>query len=1204
MICSSCGAANAAAAKFCNECGARLGACPTCGASNPAAARFCSECGTRLAELGATDGSANPGAAATAGAAGAKDQPSGFPAKRPTAAPTTERRVVSVLFADLVGFTALAADRDSEAVRELLNRYFDTAREIVERYGGIIEKFIGDAVMAVWGTPVALEDDAERAVRTALDLLEAVHGLDSGADGRGLEARAGVLTGEATVTLGAVGQGMVAGDLVNTASRLQSAAPPGTVLVGEATQRAASRAIAFEEVGEQLLKGKAAPIPAWRAVRVVAKRGGEGRSEGLEAPFVGRDDELRLLKDFFHATSRERRARLLSVTGQAGIGKSRLAWEFLKYIDGVLETVYWHEGRSPALGEGVTFWALGEMVRRRAGLAETDDEATTRRQIAATLEEFVPDETERRWIEPALLVLLGVGDAAARGRDELFAAWRTFFERIATDSPAILVFEDLQWADPGLLDFIDHLLEWSTSHPIFVVTLARPELLDRRPAWGAGRRNFVALSLEPLTEPAMRQLLGGLVPGLPDSAVRAILGRAGGIPLYAVETVRMLVADGKLEEADGSYRPTGDLGGLAVPETLHALIAARLDALAAIDRALLQDASVLGQTFTIPALAALSGVGAAVLEPQLRGLVRDEILVLDTDPRSPERGQYGFAQALLREVAYSTLARKDRRDRHLAAARYFEGLGDDQTAGVLATHYVDAFLASPPGQEADAVGAQARIALRGAADRAIALGSHEQAIAYLERALSVTTEPAEVAEIHGRVGAAAAAAGRFDAAEAALGRALEMETARGDLVAIARATAALGSVLLSSYQTERALALLEPAYATLAPELPGDPEMVSFTALLARGYQLHEEPQRAIEWADRALAAAERLYLVPVIAESITTKGSSLAITGRVWEGLGLVRAGRQLADANGLTGTSLRAAVSLTGSLTVYDPRSSYDVGREGYELARRLGLRHLAVILAANGGEAGLSIGELDGSIAALEEAGSIELEAVDRMTVLGVMTELLAVRGVDVRGRLAELATLGDEDDPILGATMWLARLWAALADGRMADARHAGLMVAEVSTLNRPYGLLWAVYATIRDGDAVAARRTLDDLAALAVRGPSLDAERLALDAGVLSLEGRWPDAASRFQEAARRLRDLRVDLDLAVMLILAVSVAPSGDPYAASAAAEARSILNRIGAPPFIVQLDRLLAEQGGRSAAREAAVSSAAQDPTTVPEPG
>ncbi len=430
---------------------------------------------------------------------------------------------MTVLFADLVGFTSLAADRDSEAVRDLLSRYFDVAREVVERYGGTVEKFIGDAVMAVWGTPVAREGDAEWAVRAALDLLVAVRTLDSGADGRGLEARAGVLTGEAAVTLGATGQGMVAGDLVNTASRLQSVAPPGTVLVGEATQRAASSAIVFEAAGRAGPQGQdRTRCPPGGPCGSSPSAAGEGRSEGLEAPFVGRDDELRLLKDFFHATSRERRARLLSVTGVAGIGKSRLAWEFLKYIDGVLETVWWHEGRSPALGEGVTFWALGEMVRRRAGLAETDDEATTRERVAATLLEFVPDETERRWIEPALLTLLGFGDAAARSRDELFASWRTFFERVATEFPAVLVFEDLHWADPGLLDFIDHLLEWSSNSPIYVITLSRPELLERRPGWGAGRRNFVALSLEPLTEAAMRELLAGLVPGLPERAIRAI----------------------------------------------------------------------------------------------------------------------------------------------------------------------------------------------------------------------------------------------------------------------------------------------------------------------------------------------------------------------------------------------------------------------------------------------------------------------------------------------------------------------------------------------------------------------------------------------------------------------------------------------------------------------------------------------------------
>ena len=378
--------------------------------------------------------------------------------------------------------------------------------------------------MAVWGAPTAHEDDAERAVRAGLELVDAVKGL-----GPEIQARAGVLTGEAAVTIGATNQGMVAGDLVNTASRLQSAATPGSVLVGEATQRAASRAIVFEEAGEQILKGKQAPVDAWRAVRVVAERGGRNRAETLEAPFVGREDELRLLKDLFHATSREKRTRLVSVIGPAGIGKTRLAWEFLKYLDGLVETVWFHDGRSPAYGDGISFWALGEIIRRRAKLLEADDEPTTRAKIKAMVAEHVPNPAEQRMIEPALLALLGV-EPSPSGSDQLFAAWRTFFERLAASAPVVLIFEDFHYADTGLLDFVDHLVEWSRNVPIYVLTLARPELIDRRPSWGAGKRNFTSLYLDPLPEPAMRQLLAGLVPGLPASAVRSIVDRAGGIP--------------------------------------------------------------------------------------------------------------------------------------------------------------------------------------------------------------------------------------------------------------------------------------------------------------------------------------------------------------------------------------------------------------------------------------------------------------------------------------------------------------------------------------------------------------------------------------------------------------------------------------------------------------------------------------------------
>ena len=597
MTCPSCGHQNPPGMKFCGECGIRLASgCPGCGFQNPPGMKFCGQCGTTLA---ASAESAEPRAA------GLPAAPAAAPfSVAPPAAATTERRLVSVLFADLVGFTARSDGAIPEQVREFLARYFDLCREIVERYDGTVEKFIGDAVMAIWGTPVAREDDAERAVRAGLELVDAIRHLGRQSGDEVLDLRAGVLTGEAAVAIGAVGQGMVAGDLVNTASRLQSVAPPGTVLVGEATKRAASGAIVFEEAGDQILKGKPAPVPAWRALRVVAERGGVGRAEGIEAPFVGRDDELRLLKDFLHATSRERRVRLLSVTGQSGIGKSRLAWELLKYIDGVSEDIYWHQGRSPSYGEGLTFWALGEMVRRRAGLREDDDAATTRERIAATLAEFVDDAAERRRLEPALLSLLGIGEPPAGGRAELFTAWRTFFERIALQGTTVLVFEDLQWADAGLVEFIDHLLEWSIGYPILVITLARPDLLERRPDWGAGRRNFVALALGPLSDEAMRELLAGLVPGLPATTVRAILQRADGIPLYAVETIRMLVEDGRLAEDDGVFRPTGDLGELKVPDTLHALIAARLDALDAADRSLIQDGSVLGQSFTVSALAA------------------------------------------------------------------------------------------------------------------------------------------------------------------------------------------------------------------------------------------------------------------------------------------------------------------------------------------------------------------------------------------------------------------------------------------------------------------------------------------------------------------------------------------------------------------------------------------------------------------------
>src|SRR3954454_18750303 len=684
VTCPRCGAETHAGQKFCADCGLALAAaCPNCGAAHELGQKFCAECGTALpASVG--DGDARPKAP------GASSTP---------ASATAERRFVSVLFADLVGFTSISEQHDPEEVRDLLSRYFELAREVIEGYGGSVEKFIGDAVMALWGAPIAREDDPERAVRAALDLVARVRELSLG--GQRLAIRAGVLSGEAAVTPGRIGEGMVAGDVVNTASRLQSVASANVVLVGESTQQATKASIAYERATDQILKGKELPVPAWRALRVVARVGGQGREEGLEPPFVGRDEEFRLLTEQLHAAERESKLRVVAVTGQAGLGRRRLVGEHEKHLDGrdADRVYYWHQGRSPAYGEGVTYWALGEMVRRRARIAEGESADSTREKLAATLTDFVPDPDERRRLEPALGALLGVENADWAQREQLFSAWRTFFERIADRGPTVLVFEELQWADDGLLDFIDHLLDWSREKAILILTLARPEILDRRPNFGLGRHAFMAIHLDPLAAGDMGQLLRGLVPTLSDDDLRRIIDRAEGVPLYAVETIRSLVDGGHLVRREDVYEPVGTLPVLDVPPTLRALIASRLDALDPSDRSLIQDASVIGAAFSPAALAAIGGRDAKDVEGGLRALVAKELIALETDPRSPERGQYRFTQGLVREVAYAGLGRSERRSRHLAIARYLEALGDDELAGVLATHYVEAYRAAPEGEE-------------------------------------------------------------------------------------------------------------------------------------------------------------------------------------------------------------------------------------------------------------------------------------------------------------------------------------------------------------------------------------------------------------------------------------------------------------------------------------------------------------------------
>jgi class 3 adenylate cyclase/tetratricopeptide (TPR) repeat protein len=1173
LICSNCGTEGRAGQKFCLNCGSQLATpCASCGTPLEAGARFCGECGTPVAT---------------------QSDPRAAPAERPPAtaeatagsspaAPVAERRLVSILFADLVGFTTLAEGRDAEQVRELLTRYFDTAREIVARYGGTVEKFIGDAVMAVWGAPTAHEDDAERAVRAALDLVEAAASMGGSIAAPDLQLRAGVVTGEAAVTLGAEGQGMVAGDLVNTASRLQSVASPGSVLVGQATRDAASAAISFEEVGEQKLKGKELQVAAWRAVRVVAGLGGARRHAGLEPPFEGRDEDLRLLKELFHATVREKRARLVTIIGQAGTGKSRLIREFEKYTDGLAEDTFWHTGRSPSYGEGITFWALGEMVRKRAGLAERDDDQTTRQRIAATLEDYVPDEGDRRYIEPRLLQLLGVGDARAGEREETFAAWRMFFERVAERGPTVMAFEDLEFADPGMLDFIDYVVEWSRNHPIYILALCRPELLERREGWGAGHRNYTAIGLEPLSDQAMRQALAGLVPGLPATAVKQILMRAEGVPLYAVETVRMLLNDGRLAEHDGIYEPVGDLTELEVPNTLHALIAARLDALDPADRSVLQDAAVLGQTFSVAALVGIGGQPGDEVEPRLRSLVRREVLELNVDPLSPERGQYGFVQGLVREVAYSTLSKRDRRTRHLAAARYFEVLGDEELAGALAIHYLDAWKAAPEGPEGDAVAAQARVALRAAAERAAALHSPAQALSYLEHLLSVTTDPAERAAVLERAGDAAEATARFDLAEKYAEEAMDISRSLGDRSALARAAEVMSRALLGTASLDRGIKIVQQTLDELVG-LEEDPATVHLLAALARLKALSNDNEEAIELAERALVAAERLDLVEVIAGAVMTKGVALAYLNRNREAMLLLPGVLLLAETHGMVVIEMRARLNISQFQIVDEPVTAGSMARIGMEKAQKLGLRYWETLLAGNAVMAALRTGDWDWALKAGADVLRDDPVTTSNSEVDAYPAIITALRG-DGGARLSVnvevIAPLSSSTaDPQYPALVSMLRTWQQLTSGDVVAASNGVPMEIEEPTYaSAAYSLAGHAALWLRERDR--AVHILDALNKLTVRGQWVSASRRSLAAGIAALAGQTADAVAGFAEATRILRDHGMPLDTALCLMDEVATIGTDEPAGRAAADEAREILQGLGATVLLDQLDRLAAPSG------------------------
>jgi tetratricopeptide (TPR) repeat protein len=827
---------------------------------------------------------------------------------------------------------------------------------VIGRYGGTIEKFIGDAVMALWGVPLAQENDAERAVRAALELVDAVTAMGQSVGSPALKARAGVLSGEAVVNLGAAGQGMVAGDLVNTAARVQSAAEPGGVFVGDSTRRATGASIHYEDTGLHELKGKPEPMRLWRATRVLGGLRGAHRTGVLEAPFVGRERELRLLKDFLHATSEEGRSRLLSITGVGGVGKSRLAWEFEKYADGLTEQVWWNRGRCLSYGDGIAYSALSEMVRMRAGILENEAIDIARSKLEACVQKVLRDTEERQWVRPRLAHLLGLDVVESSDPSELYGAWRVFFERLAMAGTTVLLFEDLHWADPGVLDFIEYVLDWSRNSPILLVTLSRPDLAERRPDWGAtGRRGFTSLYVEPLATEPMSRLLEGLVPGLPADLAARIRERAFGIPLFAVETVRMLLDQGLVVEDGGLYRAVGSLESLEVPESLHALIAARLDRLGEAERQILQDASVLGASFSAGAIAAVGGSSVASVEPFLNALVRKDLLAIESDPRSPERGQYVFVQDLVRGVAYGTLARRERKSRHLGAAAYLIALlgNESEVAEVIASHLDEALKADPLAIDAGDIRARAQHALVQAAERASSVGGSESAYRYYERAIELAGDEGRAA-LHLNAARAAKLLGQFGRSHKHLETALEWYRASGDAFGSAEALHDLALLDFTEGHQEIGLQRCNEALSLLS-SVPANDAVVSAEARievrLARNEYFSGRLDAGLIHAERSLQLVEGTELWTTMAWALCARGEILGALGQRGEAETLIRTAVTVALDHGLINSGalhLSLGTTLEEDDNIGDALEAFG---QAAALFRRLGDRPHAAGAALSG-------------------------------------------------------------------------------------------------------------------------------------------------------------------------------------------------------------------------------------------------------------
>jgi class 3 adenylate cyclase/tetratricopeptide (TPR) repeat protein len=809
--------------------------CPRCGQENPDGARFCNACGAPL----------TPDAAA----------------------PREERKIVTVLFCDLVGSTAKAERLDPEDVRAMLSPYYARLRAELEKLGGTVEKFIGDAVMALFGAPIAHEDDPERAVRAALAIRDSI--VEDEAD---LHVRIGITTGEALVALGASpleGEGMASGDVINTAARLQSGAPVDGILVDETTYRATQQVIDYCQAEPVEAKGKTDAVGAWEAVEARARLGVDVRTT-VRTRLVGRRRELDLLHGAFVRVREERSPQLLTLVGVPGIGKSRLVYEFfVKDVESIPELIFWRQGRSLPYGEGVSYRALADMAKGHAGILETDTAEEAANKLREAIARTIEDPIDAGWVERRLRPLVGLESDTEWTEDlrtESFAAWRRLFEAMAESSPLVLVFEDLQWADDGLLDFVDYLIDRAGGVPLLAVCPTRPELLTRRPGWGGGKANATTISLPALSDEETARLLADLLDRavLPATTQQALLAHSGGNPLYAEQYARLVAEH-------------GDDGELPVPESVQGIIAARLDGLASEEKELLQNAAVVGRVFWSTALSALSGESRFAVEERLHALERKEFVSRERRSSVAGESEYVFQHVLVRDVAYGQMPRAPRAEKHHLAAQWIDSLPADRSedrAEMLAHHYTSAFeYADAAGLDTGELAERARWALREAGDRAAALNAFPVALRFYRDALDLWPEndpdKPRLLLAYGR---------SLSVAEAA-GAEILMDARDGLRDLGDRATAAEAEILLAELaHNEGRHRDIREAIKRATELLDGTPTTPSKAFVLSnvsRFLMVSSETDDAIRIGEEALAMANELGLDVIRAHALNNIGTA-----------------------------------------------------------------------------------------------------------------------------------------------------------------------------------------------------------------------------------------------------------------------------------------------------------------------------------------